>query len=314
MGEFYTSHQAVDPLHAIQAMSDIPTFPAAFHAEPASVAKAPCGRAFLSLPKSTSPSPRPRPPRPGNASRSRSVRPQKPSKMGENTVHVADYLYRYYDPLTGRWPNCDPLGEFTFIENFKRDFSNESYSVFQKMSQTSKNLILLGDESEEHPTVDGVFKLLDFRTHNLYLYVDNESIGSIDFLGLTLYVCLMPTIGGNGTHAFLHWQINKKDYKQWGMHGCSGTEIGKGKTDGGGPIFPGFTNCTKVNLPKGASEKEVFNKLKSWKGWHKGIWFPWLNDCHGQLENAFEATNTPWPNLPGGRLNWPGGCCNPKKN
>ena len=55
--------------------------------------------------------PRPRPPRPGNASRSRSVRRQKPSKMAENAVHVADYLYRYYDPLTGRWPSRDPIEE-----------------------------------------------------------------------------------------------------------------------------------------------------------------------------------------------------------
>ena len=55
--------------------------------------------------------PRPRPPRPGNASRSRSVRRQKPSKMAENAVHVADYLYRYYDPLTGRWPSRDTIEE-----------------------------------------------------------------------------------------------------------------------------------------------------------------------------------------------------------
>jgi hypothetical protein len=111
MGEFYTSLPAVDPLDAIQAMSDIPTFPAAFHAEPASVAKAPGCRAPLSLPKLISPSPRPRPTRPGNAPRSRALRPQKPSKLAENTVHVADYLYRYYDPLTGRWPSRDPIEE-----------------------------------------------------------------------------------------------------------------------------------------------------------------------------------------------------------
>jgi len=56
-------------------------------------------------------SPRPRPPCPGNASRSRALRPQKPSKLAEKTVHVADYLYRYYDPLTGRWPSRDPIEE-----------------------------------------------------------------------------------------------------------------------------------------------------------------------------------------------------------
>jgi RHS repeat-associated protein len=59
----------------------------------------------------TATTPRPRPPRPGNAPRSRSVRPQKPSKMAENPVHVADYLYRYYDPITGRWPSRDPIAE-----------------------------------------------------------------------------------------------------------------------------------------------------------------------------------------------------------
>jgi len=31
--------------------------------------------------------------------------------LAEKTVHVADYLYRYYDPLTGRWPSRDPIEE-----------------------------------------------------------------------------------------------------------------------------------------------------------------------------------------------------------
>ena len=111
MGEFYTSLPAADPLHAIEAMSDILTFPAAFYAEPASVAKAPGGRASLPLPKLSATSPSPRTPRPGNPSRSRALRPQKPSKFNEKAVHVADYLYRYYDPLTGRWPSRDPIEE-----------------------------------------------------------------------------------------------------------------------------------------------------------------------------------------------------------
>jgi RHS repeat-associated protein len=111
MGEFYTSHPAVDPLHAIQAMSDILTFPAAFHSEPASAAKAPGGGDSLSLPKLAVTRPRARIPLPRNLSRSRSDRPQKPSKLAEKTVHVADYLYRYYDPITGRWPSRDPIEE-----------------------------------------------------------------------------------------------------------------------------------------------------------------------------------------------------------
>jgi len=30
---------------------------------------------------------------------------------GGKTMHVACYGYRYYDPLTGRWPSRDPIGE-----------------------------------------------------------------------------------------------------------------------------------------------------------------------------------------------------------
>jgi hypothetical protein len=61
-GEFSTSHPAVDPLHAIQAMSDILTFPAAFHSESASVAKASDVRSSLSITEVTVTSPRARTP------------------------------------------------------------------------------------------------------------------------------------------------------------------------------------------------------------------------------------------------------------
>jgi len=30
---------------------------------------------------------------------------------GTKPVHVTDYTYRYYDPLTGRWPSRDPIEE-----------------------------------------------------------------------------------------------------------------------------------------------------------------------------------------------------------
>ena len=148
MGEFYTSHTAVDPLNAIEAMSDILTFPAAFHSDPASVAKPPGGRASLSLPKLTSPSPRPRPPRHGNAPRSRPDRPQKPSKMAEKTVYVADYLYRYYDPLTGRWPSRAPIEEgggvnlYGFVGNDGVGRCDYLGLSSQKLSYTSDQIVL----------------------------------------------------------------------------------------------------------------------------------------------------------------------------
>jgi integrase/recombinase XerD len=36
---------------------------------------------------------------------------QKPSKINDFLGHVAYYGYRYYDPITGRWPSRDPIEE-----------------------------------------------------------------------------------------------------------------------------------------------------------------------------------------------------------
>ena len=54
---------------------------------------------------------RPRRPRPRNLSNSMvSNRLRRKLPVAE-TVHVTDYLYRYLDPLTGRWPSRDPIQE-----------------------------------------------------------------------------------------------------------------------------------------------------------------------------------------------------------
>jgi RHS repeat-associated protein len=36
---------------------------------------------------------------------------QKPSEINDFLVDVAYYGYRYYDPVTGRWPSRDPIEE-----------------------------------------------------------------------------------------------------------------------------------------------------------------------------------------------------------
>jgi RHS repeat-associated protein len=50
------------------------------------------------------------------------------NRAGEKTMHVACYGYRYYDPLTGRWPSRDPIGEkggvnlYGFVRNDAIDY------------------------------------------------------------------------------------------------------------------------------------------------------------------------------------------------
>ena len=54
---------------------------------------------------------RPRPPRPRNPSNSMASNRLRRKSPVADTVHVTDYQYRYMDPLTGRWPSRDPIGE-----------------------------------------------------------------------------------------------------------------------------------------------------------------------------------------------------------
>ena len=53
----------------------------------------------------------PRPPRPRNPSNSMASNRLRRKSPDAGTVHVTDYLYRYMDPLTGRWKSRDPIGE-----------------------------------------------------------------------------------------------------------------------------------------------------------------------------------------------------------
>ena len=54
---------------------------------------------------------RPRPPRPRNPRNSLSFNRLRRRSPSAKSIRVADYGYRYYDPLTGRWPSRDPIGE-----------------------------------------------------------------------------------------------------------------------------------------------------------------------------------------------------------
>jgi RHS repeat-associated protein len=54
---------------------------------------------------------RPKPPRPRNPRNSMASNRLRRKSANAKSVHVADYGYRYYDPLTGRWPSRDPIGE-----------------------------------------------------------------------------------------------------------------------------------------------------------------------------------------------------------
>ena len=221
-------------------------------------------------------------------------------------MHVACYGYRYMDPLTGRWPSRDPIGE---EEGFNLMLGSSgilaSLDRFRKgihLTVTKREVSQFGVTTQIVERIPDVDELMSG-----YVFIANDPVNQLDVLGLTLYACLTPTMGGNATHAFVYSSYLGPKKGKWGMHGCSGTALPG--DDGGGDLRPDLKNCSIIPVPHGMSEKEAFEKIKHWKGWHKNIWCPWLNDCHGQLEDAVKAAGLQWPKLPGGRLIQPGDPC-----
>ncbi|MEI6704765.1 MAG: RHS repeat-associated core domain-containing protein, partial [Deltaproteobacteria bacterium] len=87
------------------------------------------------------------------------------------TVHVADYGYRYYDPLTGRWPSRDPIGEngganlYEFVGNngvsridvLGREKLKLTYDM-QTKEDAKRDLGHLPDDTVFSPTIEDALK------------------------------------------------------------------------------------------------------------------------------------------------------------
>ena len=83
---------------------------------------------------------RPRGPRPGNPSNSMASRSLRTRESNWKIDRVADYGYRYYDPLTGRWPSRDPIGEdgglnlYGFVGNHPT-ISSDRFGLYQNKDE-----------------------------------------------------------------------------------------------------------------------------------------------------------------------------------
>ena len=73
-------------------------------------------------------------------------------------VHVTDYLYRYYDPLTGRWTSPDPLGDEAFLMQYN------AQKYFRDGSRVANDLLV-----------------------SLYLMVANNPVNTFDLFGLAYF-------------------------------------------------------------------------------------------------------------------------------
>jgi len=81
------------------------------------------------------------------------------------------YGYRYYDPVTGRWPSRDPLGDEVFFQSYMRESLNNL-----NRKQLEEKIQSVKSETQK----------------NLYAFVNNNSANSVDsfgLIGLTLVGC-----------------------------------------------------------------------------------------------------------------------------
>jgi uncharacterized protein RhaS with RHS repeats len=82
--------------------------------------------------------------------------------LAENPVHVADYLYRYYDPLTGRWPSSDPIEEEGGMNlyGFVGNDGVGSWDFLGLVARTAMKLIGLyeGPQGCFHPNYGGDYR------------------------------------------------------------------------------------------------------------------------------------------------------------
>ncbi len=142
---------------------------------------------------------RPRSPRPRNPSSSFVSNKLRRKSQGDEPVHVTDYGYRYYDPLTGRWPSRDPMGDvagnYKWFEAQKTMLELVSEIGWQK-AMIAADLASIGDIDYilafDEIATDEISKLRQSlysgepsMVINLYLFVNNDPSSFYDYLGLS---------------------------------------------------------------------------------------------------------------------------------
>ena len=149
-----SSLQAADPLSAIQAMTAVLSVPEPTLEPPECGGRDPgdgdsdpgCG----SLRRPT----RPRAPGPRNTGNRLTRKQLGEDRPNGKMNHVADYGYRYYDPLTGRWPSRDPIEEKGGINLYGFD-GNSCINTFDPFGLWFADGVLRTNKKADGVALDG---------------------------------------------------------------------------------------------------------------------------------------------------------------
>ena len=134
---------------------------------------------------------------------------------------------------------------------------------------------------------------------NGYAYAGNgrNPIFYRDFDGLELRLYYSPTLGGIGYHVFLY---STELHKGKGMQGFSGVASGEGWEEE--YVKDPETFYVVIDDLKGMTEKEAFEKIDGWDGWNDGHYMFFVNDCHKQMQDAFDYAGLDYPTEGPGRV------------
>jgi RHS repeat-associated protein len=155
-----------------------------------------------------------------------------------NSASLVDYGYRYYDPVTGRWPSRDPIVEHAFLLN------------------QSKNLRISRKV------------IMRVKFSNYFAFLTNNPLNSSDFLGLSdkirepkkgckIEIRCGPVAAAANTMYHCGVVVNGVEYGIGGDAGVPNRPNGKGKADGatvfgeGGGIPGEYANPAEDKAPKG---------------------------------------------------------------
>ncbi len=128
---------------------------------------------------------------------------------------------------------------------------------------------------------------------NLFVYAALNPINFVDPEGLEIRLYSSDAFGVAGlNHAFVY---STKTGRGKGTAGSSWVTRGDGVGDLNSPYIV-------VPLPPEMSEHDFMKSIVGAEGWNNWIWTPWANDCHSDLENAFDQTGVSYPGAPNGRI------------
>ncbi len=95
-------------------------------------------------------------------------------------MQVACYGYRYYDPLTGRWPSRDPIEEIGWLWCIANILSSTAFSEVLDVPLRDGLVFLFSDDTlSSNLTIN--------KNVNVYLFSENSPVFEIDVLGLDVY-------------------------------------------------------------------------------------------------------------------------------